>query len=233
MDIISSIALFLQGITGWVISVMSAYGWFGVFIGMLLESAIVPIPSELILVTAGMTSIPLWQIVVAATIGSTIGSIIGYYIGRLGRPVIKKYGKYIFLTDTRINSAELWIDKHGGKAIFISRLIPFIPYKVFSITSGILKMDVKKFALFTFLGTIPRAIILATLGQALMNMQLEILAIIAIGIIIAFIVWHYKFRRIEATKVKVNPEYGSDGLLVEKDSSAAPETTEDKESETE
>lgn len=159
----------------------------GIMLGMFLESSIVPIPSELILVTAGLLGFSPLEVAFWGTIGSTLGAIVGYYIGKLGgRPVVDKIGPYLFVTQARVLKAEEKFNKHGGWAVLVSRLIPFVPFKVFSITSGILKFDFKTFVLFTFIGTIPRAFVLAWIGSQILEFKeqaiLLMLAIAAIGL---------------------------------------------------
>ncbi|MBI4399758.1 DedA family protein [Candidatus Micrarchaeota archaeon] len=173
------------------------YGPLGVFIGMLLESSIIPLPSEIVLITAGIIGIDLLTIVVYGTIGSTLGSIIGYYIGKLGgRPVIEKYGKYMLISEAKIKQAEEWTHTHGSISIFIARLVPFIPFKVFSIAAGILKFDLKLFILYTFLGLIPRTFILAYIGLEIKRYQDQFYIIAAISVVLAilFYIIHKKFN---------------------------------------
>src|SRR3989338_3677179 len=155
----------IMAIKAWIIGIIVSYGATGVFIGMFLESSIIPIPSELVLVTAGMSGIPLWEITLFGALGSTAGAAIGYYIGRGGRPAINKYGKYMLLTEKRLENAEQWATRRGRWAVLITRLIPFMPFKVFSIIFGVMKIDIKEFLLFTFIGALPRAFLLALLGS--------------------------------------------------------------------
>lgn len=186
----------LEGLLNWILSLVAAYGPIGILIGMFLESSIVPIPSELVLVTAGLAGIPLWQIVVFGAIGSTLGSIIGYYIGRGGRRFIDRYGKYILVTKPRIKKADKWFKRYGNWTILISRLIPFIPYKVFSITAGVLRMRLSIFVLFTFIGTIPRALLLGWIGSLLIGMETQILIAIGIAFVVLVAVYYiYKKYR--------------------------------------
>src|SRR3989344_4144266 len=151
-DLFTGIILFIDQIKIWVISLVASYGGWGILAGMFLESSIVPIPSEIILVTAGLSGMPLWQIVVFGTAGSLLGSILGYYIGRGGRPVVNKYGKYMLLTDGNLRKAENWVERHGKLAILATRLIPFLPYKVFSITFGLVRTKFRDFIIFTAIG---------------------------------------------------------------------------------
>ncbi len=181
--------------TGGVVSqFILQYGGIGVLIGMFLESSVVPIPSEAVFVAAGALGIDLLSITVFGTIGSTLGAMIGYYIGlKGGRPVIDKIGPYLFITNEKVAKAEKFYQKHGGVAVLVSRLVPFIPFKVFSITSGILKLDFKQFIFFTFIGTIPRAFILGWIGAELIKYKEQ--AYIAIVLFVALIILYFVVKK--------------------------------------
>ncbi|MFH1056689.1 MAG: VTT domain-containing protein [Candidatus Micrarchaeota archaeon] len=160
-----------------------SYGGLGIAAGMFLESSFVPIPSELILITAGLFFDPL-TVAFWGTIGSTLGAMLGYGIGYYGgRPIIDKIGPYLLITPERVLKAEKKFKEWGAPAVFIARLIPFIPFKVFSITSGILKFNFPAFVVMTFLGTIPRAFILAWVGFAILEYKTPFW--IALGVLIA------------------------------------------------
>jgi len=157
---------------------MSA-GPLGIFVGMFLESSIVPVPSELVLVSAGALGFPPWQVAIFGGLGSTSGAIVGYFIGNVGgRPFLKKYGKYFFITKRKLKMVDGWFKTWGEYATLISRLIPLIPYKVFSITAGIAKMNLKKFVIFTFIGSIPRAYMLAYFGNLFSDQNIPLMLLL-------------------------------------------------------
>ncbi|MDP2717520.1 MAG: DedA family protein, partial [Candidatus Micrarchaeota archaeon] len=139
-----------------VLSLIQAWGGWGILVGMFLESSIVPIPSEAILVTAGAIGFDPLTVAIYGTIGSTLGGMVGYWIGRKGgRPIVDKIGPYLLVTPQKVEKAEKAFSKYGGGTILVARLIPFVPFKVFSITSGILRFDFKTFSIFTLIGTFP------------------------------------------------------------------------------
>jgi membrane protein DedA with SNARE-associated domain len=186
-----AIAQFMEYILG----IIAHYGGIGVGVGMFFESSFVPIPSELVFISAGAAGVPLLDIVFWGTIGSTLGAILGYYIGlKAGRPFVDKYGKYFLLHAHRLDKAEVWLKKYGTKAIVVSRIIPMLPYKVISIGSGILRFNFKDFIIATVIGTIPRAALLAILGQLILIYQMKILGIMAVlaAVIIGAYYWHKK-----------------------------------------
>lgn len=168
-----------------VLELIQEYGSLGVLVGMFLESSVLPIPSELVLISAGALQIPIGSIVVFGSLGSTLGSAVGYFIGRYGgRPFIDAYGKYFFITREKLLEAERWVQKYGNVTVFLSRLIPFVPFKVFSVSAGILRMSFPPFLLYTFLGMLPRSLILASLGKTIMLYKLPgLVALIVVGLL--------------------------------------------------
>ncbi len=157
---------------------------------MFLESSFVPIPSELVLVTAGMTGLNLFGVALAAAAGSTLGSIVGWGIGHFGgRPAVKRWGHYILVSEAKVRDGERWFSRWGSWTVLISRLIPVIPFKVFSITAGILGYDLKRFLLFTFVGSVPRALLLASVGRLMMDYGIEIISVIVLVALVAIVYW--------------------------------------------
>jgi len=135
--------------------------WPGVVILMAIESASIPLPSELIMPLAGWMlvkekSLPLIYVLVAGAygaLGCTIGSVIAYYIGMWGgRPILEKYGKYILVSHHDLAVAERWFKKSGSWIIFGSRLLPAIRTFI-SVPAGIARMNMVKFLVYTFTGS--------------------------------------------------------------------------------
>ncbi len=210
IELIGQLFAFLAGFEAYFSAIatglMQSYGGFGVLIGMFLESSIVPIPSELILVSAGYFGIDIWMVTVYGTIGSTLGAMVGYAIGKYGgRPIVDKVGPYLLVTPDKVAKAEKKFNEWGSYTILIARLIPFIPFKVFSITSGLLKYDFKQFVLWTFIGTIPRALILAWLGTKIYEYKTNaIIAIIVFCALLAIAWWASRKFRKKKTITKKN-----------------------------
>ncbi|MBS7623852.1 DedA family protein [Candidatus Bathyarchaeota archaeon] len=169
---------------------------------MILESSIVPVPSELVLVTAGLAGMNPSVVGLAGGAGSTIGAAAGYLIGREGRIAVDKYGKYFLATSSRISRAEGWFRRWGNWAILASRLAPFIPYKVFSITAGLLKMNYRVFLTLTLVGSIPRCYLLAWLGRAVVQAEYWILAAFGAAIIAAATAYHTLISRRRRIRVE-------------------------------
>jgi membrane protein DedA with SNARE-associated domain len=138
------------------IDVISAIGYLGVFFLMVMESMVIPIPSELVLPFAGFLisrgDFNLATVMFAASLGSIIGSLISYYMGRYGgNAFVIKYGKYVLLDVEDLKRAERWFERRGEYTIFISRFIPVVRHLI-SIPAGIGKMDLKRFSIYTIAG---------------------------------------------------------------------------------
>jgi membrane protein DedA with SNARE-associated domain len=127
----------------------------GVFVLMALESMIAPIPSELVMPFAGFLIFtghfdPL-TVMVAACLGSVAGSLISYGMGRLGEPVVLRYGRYLLLNPHHLEWTKKFFNRHGGKTIFISRFIPVVRHLI-SIPAGLAEMSLIPFILYTAAG---------------------------------------------------------------------------------
>jgi membrane protein DedA with SNARE-associated domain len=154
-------------------------GWVGVFVGVILESIIAPIPSPLIPMGAGFVLIPtkaslqeamsiaFFTIALIGAFGSTLGAFLGYGIGYLGgKPVIEKFKRFLGVSWGEIERSRKLFER-GYKdelILFVSRAIPIIPLSPVSFCAGVIRLDVKRFTLLTFLGTIPRYFVLGLLG---------------------------------------------------------------------
>ncbi|MHB1127392.1 MAG: DedA family protein [Bacillota bacterium] len=146
-------------------------GYYGVFLGMVLESACIPLPSELILPFAGylvyVGKFNFWIATMAATLGNVVGSLIAYWVGAYGgKPFIAKYGKYILISPREFSMAEQWFRKYGEQIIFTSRLLPIVRTFI-SLPAGVAGMNLPRFLLFTFLGSLPWSMLFIYLGRKL------------------------------------------------------------------
>ena len=168
---------------GKMMALVTEFGDLGVFIGMFLESSVVPIPSEVIIVGAGVIGVPILSILIFGSLGATLGSIVGYYLGRYAAmPVILKYGRFILIKPHHIAKAEAFAKRYGGYSVLIGRILPIIPFKVFSIAAGITKIPFPVFITCTLIGVVPRIFLLSVFGMALVKYTKPSL-LIAAGII--------------------------------------------------
>lgn len=143
----------------------------GVFIGMVLESCYIPVPSELILPYAGYlaytgrTSLPLAML--TGLVGGLVGAIIGYVLARLaGRPLIERYGRYVGVRRHEIERADTWFRRHGDGAVFFGRLLPGIRTYI-SLPAGLADMPMGRFVGFTVLGALPWTVLFTWFGYVL------------------------------------------------------------------
>lgn len=163
------IAKILEFLAAIVVAIINKAGYTGVCLAMTIESACIPLPSEIIMPFSGYLIskgefVMLW-VVVAGTLGNLIGSIIAYWVGVIGgRPFIEKYGKYILMNHHDLEIAERWFNKYGQATIFFTRNMPVVRTFI-SLPAGIAKMNFFKFCLYTTIGSIPWNFALTYLGM--------------------------------------------------------------------
>lgn len=138
------------------VSVVDKFGYVGIFALMVMESATLPIPSEVVLPLAGYLvfsgQINFWLALVVASIGSIMGTLIDYYIGYyLGRPVILHYGKYFRLSEQHLTTSEKWFNKFGEVTVFLARFVPLVRTLI-AFPAGIAEMKLWKFVAFSAAG---------------------------------------------------------------------------------
>lgn len=155
--------------------VYQAIGWPGVVFLMAIESASIPFPSELIMPLAGWLLIQdkgssVWLVALAGfygALGNLLGSWLAYWVSlKGGRPLLRKYGKYVLVTEQEVEKAEAWFSKYGEWAVFFSRLLPVVRTFI-SVPAGIARMNFWKFSLYTFTGSFPWSVGLAYGGYLL------------------------------------------------------------------
>lgn len=165
----------LEIIGSWIINFISNLGYFGIFILMTLESALIPIPSEVTmpfsgsLVTVGRFNF--WLVVLAGTLGNLVGSLMAYALGWWGqeavvRQVIKRYGKYLLISEHEYDHSERWFRKHGEIIVFVSRVLPVVRTFI-SLPAGVAKMNLVKFSFYTTIGSLIWSYFLTMIGVSL------------------------------------------------------------------
>ncbi len=136
---------------------ISSTGYIGLFVLMVMESMAAPVPSELVMPFAGFLIVDgkmdLLPVIVITSLASLTGSLLSYYIAYFGeKELIHRYGKFFFLNKEHLDKTEVWFKKHGSITIFVSRLIPVVRHLI-SIPAGLARMDIKKFSLYTIIGS--------------------------------------------------------------------------------
>ena len=155
-----------KGIT----DLITGFGDFGVFLGMFLESSILPIPSEVVIIGAGAIGISMLSILVFGSLGATIGAMAGYGLGRYAAmPMILKFGKFVLIKPHHIYKAEAFAKKYGVPGVLVGRVVPIIPFKVFSIAAGITRVPFVPFIICTLVGVLPRIYILLLFGSVIIK----------------------------------------------------------------
>ena len=154
-----------------VLNLINQYGYFGMFLGMVLEAVIIIIPSEAILATCGLlASKKIFSFQMAFLIGllgSVFCAIVIYFMGYIGgKPFIKKYGKYFFMKEEDIEKSDSWFNKYGLYAALIGRNFPIVRTLI-SLPIGIMRLSFTKFLLYTTIGSIPWTIVFVYVGYAL------------------------------------------------------------------
>jgi membrane protein DedA with SNARE-associated domain len=157
-------------IFSFVISIISMLGYGGVVLLMAIESAAIPLPSEMIMPFAGYLvdegRFNIWLLALAGAIGNLFGSLITYYIGKYGgRPLVWRYGRYVLISHKDLERAEKWVDKYGSIGIFFSRLLPVIRTYI-SLPAGVVRMNLVKFISYSFIGAYIWSLFLAYIGLA-------------------------------------------------------------------
>ncbi len=169
---IEKIVVFL---TGLIISIISTSGYFGVFLLMGAESALIPIPSEITMPFAGYLATTgkfnIYLLILVGALANLFGSILAYWLGYWGedhfiRQLIKKYGKYLLITEHEYERSENWFRKYGEKITFFSRLLPVVRTFI-SLPAGVAKMNFFRFSVLTFMGSLLWSGLLAYVGFVL------------------------------------------------------------------
>ncbi len=163
------IAKVLAILSGFVISTISASGYLGIVLLMAIESACIPLPSEVIMPFSGYLvytgRFNLWWVATAGAIGCNLGSVAAYEVGYYGgRPLVNKYGKWILLSKTEVDWADRFFARYGPAAVFIARLLPVIRTFI-ALPAGIAHMPRVPFHVYTFVGSWPWCFGLAWLGM--------------------------------------------------------------------
>jgi len=189
-------------------------GWPGVVLLMAIESACIPLPSEIIMPLSGWMLIAdkglgVEYVVLAGlcgAVGNVIGSVIAYWVGAWGgRPFLHRYGKYVLVSHHDIEVADRWFDRYGDQIVFLSRLLPAVRTFI-SFPAGIARMKMGKFLLYSFLGSFPWSVGLAyggyLLGQNWERIRevmrpFDIPILVIFLALVAFFIW----RRIRSIQI--------------------------------
>ena len=200
-------------ILNWIIDSIRAYGPWSVFVGVIIESVIVPIPSPLIIMGAGFLLISaelsfleafapiMVQIVLPGSIASTLGAYIGYGIGYIGgKPLVERLQDFLGFSWSDVEAMEhRFREGQVNTSLFFLRALPIFPLSVISAAAGLLRLPIRQFTLWTFYGSIPRCLFLGYLGWGLgepyqaiakgIDKVETVISLLLLGLIFALILW--------------------------------------------
>jgi membrane protein DedA with SNARE-associated domain len=184
----------------WLVQTIGSMGYTGIFLLMAMESSVIPIPSELVMPPAGYLAqqgqMNIWIAILMGTVGSLLGAYANYYAAHyLGRPLLLKYGKYVWITEEKFAKVEQYFRDHGEISTFIWRLLPVVRHLI-SLPAGLAGMNHLKFSLYTLAGAGIWVTILAWIGYVLganqdLIMQYSHQALIGVVIVSAVIIAVY------------------------------------------
>jgi membrane protein DedA with SNARE-associated domain len=147
----------ISAVATWILGIISSMHYGGIVLLMAIESACIPLPSEIIMPFAGFLvskgEMTLFGIALAGAIGCVVGSIPAYYAGMFGgRPLADKYGKYVLISHKDLDMADRWFATHGEIIIFIARLLPGVRTFI-AFPAGMARMNMTRFIVYTFVGS--------------------------------------------------------------------------------
>ena len=191
-----------------VINTISTFGYTGILVTMAIESACIPLPSEIImpfsgyLVTTGQFT--MLGVTLAGAVGNVVGSVVAYYAGVWGgRPFVERYGPYVLVSRKDLETADRWFAQYGEAAVFFSRMLPVVRTFI-SLPAGVARMNFPRFVLFTFLGALPWCYLLAYIGVKMGQEwehlrdyfhQFDILIGLSLAVAVGYFLWSHWPRR--------------------------------------
>lgn len=209
----------LQQVIDWIVNVVGEWGYAGIVVMMFLESSCFPFPSEVVMIPAGYLASPgyrtaasfvpghemnFWVAILMGIMGSWLGALFNYYLALfLGRPLLLKWGKYLFISEKNFEKAERFFQKHGEIATFTGRLITVVRQYI-SLPAGLARMNMPRFLFFTGLGAGLWVTVLTIIGyEAGQNRELierysqeaTIALVVGCSLLIAIYAWFHHRRR--------------------------------------
>lgn len=194
----------ISELSRFVIACISKFGYAGILMTMAIESACIPLPSEIIMPFSGYLvstgEFTMLGVTLAGAVGNVVGSIAAYYAGIFGgRSFVERYGPYFLVSHRDLDTADRWFQKYGEAAVFFSRMLPVVRTFI-SLPAGIARMNFPRFVLFTFLGALPWCYLLAYVGVKMGERwedlrqyfhQFDIVIGLALAAVLAFFVWSH------------------------------------------
>jgi membrane protein DedA with SNARE-associated domain len=208
----------MQELINWLLATILKLGYPGIFLLMAMESSVIPIPSELVMPPAGYWAaegkMHMGVAILCGTLGSLVGAYVNYFAARhLGRPLLLKYGRYVWISEQKFARVESFFLRHGEISIFIGRLLPVVRHLI-SLPAGLAGMNHLKFSLYTLLGAGIWVTVLAYIGyfigenqELILRYSHQALIVVLIGstlLVMVYIRLHRrKSARISAEQVDI------------------------------
>lgn len=198
----------LETFVTFILDAVSGMGYSGIVLLMALESSFVPFPSEVVVPPAGYLAakgeMNIWLVILSGITGSVIGALVNYWLAVImGRKLLERYGKYLFLKPERLDKIDKYFSRHGEITTFVGRLIPGIRQYI-SFPAGLGRMNIPKFCFYTSLGAGIWVVVLAVLGYFVGNnieliksnlRPITIITLCFVAVTIAVYVYFYRKRR--------------------------------------
>lgn len=194
----------LHELINWLVNTIGAMGYLGVFLLMAMESSVIPIPSEVVIPPAGYLAqqgkMHMGLVILSGTLGSLAGAYANYFAARyLGRPLLIKYGRYVWITEEHFERVEEYFRRHGEISTFIGRLLPVVRHLI-SLPAGLAGMNHLRFSLYTLLGSAIWVTVLAWIGYFIGENEelilkyshqavLDVIAFSAL-LVVVYVWWH-------------------------------------------
>ncbi len=199
----------MHELINWLLETIGALGYPGIFMLMAMESSVIPIPSELVMPPAGYLAqqgqMNMLLAILCGTAGSLVGAYANYFAAHyLGRPLLLKYGKYVWITEDKFAKVETFFKDHGEVSTFIGRLLPVVRHLI-SLPAGLAGMNHMKFALYTLLGAGLWVTVLTYIGyfigenrELIMQYSHQALigAVTLSVVIIAVYIWNHRRKKL-------------------------------------
>lgn len=192
----------------WLVTTIGAMGYPGIFFLMAMESSIFPVPSELVMPPAGYLAhqgkMNIGLVILCGTFGSLFGAYVNYFAARhLGRPLLLKYGRYVWITEEKFTRVENFFLRHGEISTFLGRLLPVVRHLI-SLPAGLAGMGHLRFSLYTLLGAGIWVTVLTYIGYFIgekqdlimrYSHQAVILVLLCSAVILAVYIWVHRRRQ--------------------------------------
>ena len=205
----------MHELINWLVETIGAMGYTGIFLLMAMESSVFPIPSEVVMPPAGYLvhqgRMNMGLVILSGTLGSLAGAYANYFVARwLGRPLVIKYGRYVWITEEHFARVEGFFLRHGEISTFIGRLLPVIRHLI-SIPAGIARMNPLRFTLYTTVGAAMWVTILSYIGYFIGKNQELVLKYsheAVIGVVLFSIVVVAIYARVQKSRNRRAEEAG-------------------------